>query len=80
MTIWNMARWHREFQFRLNDAKKLRLYAQLAALQHQALNTSLAKAESSSKHWEQKVKDGAKRIMRADKKKTRLNMKPRWLN
>ena len=53
-----MARQHREFQSSLDDAEKLRLYAQLAASQHQALNASLAKAKSSSKHWEQEAKDG----------------------
>ena len=45
-----MARQHREFQSRLDDAKKLRLYAQLVVSKQQALDASLAKAKSKAKH------------------------------
>ena len=51
MAIRNMARQHKEFQSRLDDAEKLRLYAQSAISKHQALDASLAKAESQLKHW-----------------------------
>ena len=50
ITIRNMAFQHREFQARLDDAKKLRLYAQSVISKHQTLVTSLAKAKSRSKH------------------------------
>ena len=33
------------------------------------MNTSLAKAESSSKHWEREAKDSAKRTIRAEKER-----------
>ena len=39
----------------MDDAKKLRLYTQSAVSKHQALNASLAKAKSRSRHWEAKV-------------------------
>ena len=54
--IRNMARQHREFQSRLDDDKKLRLYAQSTISKHQALDTSLAKAKSRSKHLEREAK------------------------
>ena len=50
MTICNMARQQREFQSRLDDDEKLLLYAQLVVSKHQALDASLAKAKSKSKH------------------------------
>ena len=50
MAIRNMARQHREFQSRLDDAEKFRLYAQSAVSKKQALDTSLAKAKSKLKH------------------------------
>ena len=39
----------------IDDAEKLRLYAQSAVFKHQALDASLAKAKSRSKHWEQEA-------------------------
>ena len=47
-----------EFQSRLDDVKKLRLYAQSTVSKHQALDAALAKAESKSKHWKQEAKAG----------------------
>ena len=69
MTIRNMARQHREFQSRLDDAEKLRLYTQSVISKHQGLDASLAKAESRSKHWEREAKAGAKKIRRAEKER-----------
>ena len=62
-----MARQHREFQSRLDDAEKLRLYTQSVISMHQALDASLVKAESRSKHWEREAKVGAEKIRRAEK-------------
>ena len=68
-TIQNMARQHREFQSRLDDVERLQLYAQSAVSKHQALDTSLAKAESKSKHWKQGAKVDAEKIVRAKKER-----------
>ena len=57
--IRNMARQHREFQSRLNDAERLQLYAQSFVSKHQALDASLPKAESKSKYWKREAKAGA---------------------
>ena len=60
--IRNMARQYKEFQSRLDDVEKLRLYAQSTVSKHQALGASLAKAKSRSKDWEREAKAGAKKI------------------
>ena len=62
-----MARQHIEFQSQLNEAEKLRIYAQSTISKHQALDTSLAKEESKSKHWKREAKVGAERIEREEK-------------
>ena len=64
-----MARQHREFHARLDNAEKLQLYAQSAVTKHQALDASLAKAKSRSKHWEWEAKAGAKKIAWVEKKR-----------
>ena len=68
-TIWNMARQHKEFRSRLDDAKRLWLYAQSAVSKHQALDASLTKAESKSKHWKREAKADAEKIERAEKER-----------
>ena len=68
-TIRNMARQHREFQSQLNDVKKLRLYAHSIVSKHQALEASLAKAKSKSKHWEREAKAGGERIAWMEKER-----------
>ena len=78
-TIWNMVRQYREFQSRLNDAERLRLYAQSAVSKHQALNASLAKAESKVKYRRQEAKDGARRLRGRKKRGTMPNRRLRWL-
>ena len=67
--IRNMAHQHREVQSQLDDAKKLRLYTQSVIFKHQALDASLAKAESRSKNWEREAKADAKKIRRAEKER-----------
>ena len=64
-----MARQHKEFHAQLDDAEKLRLYAQSTVTKHQALDASLAKAKSKFKHWEREAKTGAKKIARAEKER-----------
>ena len=59
-----MARQHRDFRSQLDDAERLRLYAQSAVSKHQALEASLAKAESKLKRLKQEAKDGAEKIER----------------
>ena len=53
-----MARQHKELYYRLDDAEKLRLYAQSATSKHRALEESLDKAKSRSKHLKRKAREG----------------------
>ena len=62
MSIQNMTHRHMEFQSRLDDAEKLRLYTYSSISKHQALDASLGKAKSKSKHWEREAKAGAKKL------------------
>ena len=55
-----MARQHGELHHRLEDAKKLRLYARSAASKHDTLEDGLGKAKAKS-YWERKAKEGIKR-------------------
>ena len=71
--IRNMARQHREFQSRLDDAKKLRLYAQSSVSKHQTLDASLAKVESKSKHRKREAKASAEKIERVEKERDEAN-------
>ena len=57
-----MAREHRELHLRLDDAKKLRRYAQSADSKHHTLEDALDKTKARSKHWERKAKEGVERI------------------
>ena len=56
-------------QPQLDDAKRLRLYAQSTVSKHQALDASLAKAEAKVKYWKQEAQAGAKKIEQAEKEK-----------
>ena len=60
MTIWNMTYQHQEFHTRQRDEERLRLYAQSVVSDHRALSSSLAKAESSSRRWENEPKEALK--------------------
>ena len=77
-----MARQNRELHYRLEDTEKLRLYAQSATSKHHALEESLDKANSQSKHWELKAKEGTERIRALIRRGTGLKRKlklPSWL-
>ena len=60
---------HQEFQSRLRDEERLRLYAQSAVSDHRALSASLAEAESRSRHWEMEAKEGVEKMARAKAKR-----------
>ena len=57
---------HQEFQSRLRDAERLWLYAQSVVSYHRVLSASLAKAESSSRRWENEVKESVEKVARAE--------------
>ena len=66
MAIRNMTYQHREFQSRLRDAERLRLYAQSTVSDHRAMSASLAEAESSSRCWEKEAIEGVKKVARVE--------------
>ena len=72
-----MARQHQEFWSRLDDAEKLRLYAQSAASHHPTLIASLAKAEASSERLEKEARDGALSVIRAEKERDEAKQEAR---
>ena len=72
-----MARQHQEFQSRLDDIEQLRLYAQSTASHHQTLKASLAKAESSEKHWEREIKDGMAHVIQSEKERDKAKQEAR---
>ena len=57
---------HREFQSRLRDAKRLRLYAQSTVSNHGVLRASLAEVESRSQCWEKEAKEGVEKVALAE--------------
>ena len=59
-----MTRQQRELHHRLEDAEKLRLYAQSTASTHKALEDGLGKARSKAKYWERKAKECIERATR----------------
>ena len=58
-----------ELHLRLEDAEKLRLYAQSAVSKHHALEDGLSKANARAKHWERKAEEGTKRITGIEKER-----------
>ena len=62
MAIRNMTYQHQEFQTRLRDAERLRLYTQSTVSDHRALSASLAEAESSSRRWENEAKESVEKV------------------
>ena len=64
-----MGRQHRELRRRLEGAERLRLYAKVAAFEPRTLEESLGKAQSRSRHWERKAKEGSKKTMGAEKER-----------
>ena len=64
-----MACQHRVLHVRLEDAEKLQLYVGFTTSKHRALEESLSKVKSWSKHWEWKAKDGTEKTMGAKKER-----------
>ena len=64
-----MARQHRELHYRLDDSEKLWFYAQSATSKHRALEESLDKAKSRSKHWKLKAREGMEKMRGAEEER-----------
>ena len=64
-----MAYQHRELQVRLEDVEKLRLYTGSATSKHHALEESLSKAKSWSRHWEREAKEGMEKTAGVEKER-----------
>ena len=73
-----MAFQHREFQARLRDAERLRLYAQSAFSDQKALSASLMEAESNSRLSELEAREAMERKFVLSRRETPLIMKWRW--
>ena len=61
-----MAFQHREFQTRLRDAERLRLYTQSTFSDQKALSDSLMEAKSNSRLWELEAKEAGEWEVRAE--------------
>ena len=70
-----MAHHHRELHYRLYNVEKLRLYAQSATIEHRALQESLDKAKSLSKHWDQEAKEGKEKMKGAKEERDKAKEK-----
>ena len=64
-----MAFQHREFQTRLRDTKRLRLYAQSEFPDQKALSASLMEAELNSRCWESEAREDVERAIHAESKR-----------
>ena len=64
-----MAHRYKELHLPLDDAEKLRRYAQFVASKQHALKDALDKAKARFKHLERKVKECTERIASAEKEK-----------
>ena len=72
-----MACQHQEFRSRLDDAKKLWLYAQSAASNHHTLTASLTKTKASSECWEKEARDGTASVIRAERERDEAKQEAR---
>ena len=61
-----MALQHHEFQLRLRDAKKLRLYVQSGLSDQESLDASLKEAQLSAQRWELEAREDVDRAARAE--------------
>ena len=64
-----MGHQHKELRRRMEDVEKLWLYAKVAASKHRVLEESLGKAQSRSKYWERKAKEGSEKMAGAKKER-----------
>ena len=61
-----MALQHHEFQLRLRNAEKLRLYVQSGISEKEILNASLKEAQLNARHWELEAKKAVDRAALAE--------------
>ena len=61
-----MALQHHEFQLRLRDAEKLRLYVELGLSDQEILTASLKEAHLNARSWELEAKEAVDRAARAE--------------
>ena len=61
-----MALQHHEFQLRLRDAEKLRLYVQSGFSDQESLNASLKVAQLNVRHWDLQAKEAVDKAARAE--------------
>ena len=64
--VRNMALQHHEFELRLRDAERLRLYVQAGLASREMQNASLKKAELACRRLELEAKESAKRAARGE--------------
>ena len=57
---------HHEFQLRLRDAEKLRLYVQSRLFDQESLDASLKEAQSSARCWELEAREAVDKVARAE--------------
>ena len=65
VAIRNMALQHHEFELRLRDAERLRLYVQAGIAEREIQSASLKKAELACRRLELEAKESAERAARA---------------
>ena len=61
-----MALQHHEFELRLRDAERLRLYVKAGMAEREMQNSSLKKAELACRRLELELKESAERATRAE--------------
>ena len=61
-----MAHQHHEFQLRLRDAEKLRLYVQSGLSDQKSLNASLKEAQLNARRWELEAKEVVDKVAQAE--------------
>ena len=64
--IRNMALQHHEFELRLRDAERLRLYVQSGMAEREMQSSSLKEAELACRRLELEAKESAERAARAE--------------
>ena len=66
VVVWNMALQHHEFELRLRDAKRLRLYVQAGKVEWEMQSASLKKVELACRRLELEAREFAERAARAE--------------
>ena len=61
-----MALQHHEFELRLRDTERLRLYVQLGMAKKEVQSASLKKADMACRHLELELKESSERATRAE--------------